>query len=67
MASTEPKPQPLTRRPAGDWRNPTPHELNWELCPKAWAWHMRGREISGDPLSYVQRQFWREALQEDLK
>jgi hypothetical protein len=30
--------------------------------PKAWAWRLRARELSGERLSLVQRRFWREAL-----
>ena len=34
--------------------------------PKAWAWALKAREERGEPLSLVQRQFWREALRREL-
>lgn len=35
--------------------------------PKGWAYRLRDREASGDELSHVQRKYWREALESEIK
>ena len=57
----------ILSRPASDWRNPAAWELSQDDSPyKSWAWRLRGRELSGDQLSIVQRRFWREALASEI-
>lgn len=44
----------------------SPDTGNKVAGPKAWAWALRHREVTGDRLTSPQRKAWREALKVEL-